>query len=163
LCPSVSSKGLGSTAKVSIVSFESRANQLDMNPTISGIQLTTNPATDSNNNGIKDVEEILRSLVDLGATNFEIALQKATNTLTSIGTTTGNGNVIFISDGGNNSGGSYSDEVLTLQNAGVKLSAFGVGTNANISNLQVINPSASIFTSTGASHLCNEHKYLVEK
>ncbi|MCA2708718.1 MAG: VWA domain-containing protein, partial [Microcystis sp. M025S2] len=142
------SKGLGSTAKVSIVSFESSANQRDMNPTISGIQLTTNPATDSNNNGIKDVEEILRSLVASGVTNFEIALQKATNTLTTIGTTTGNGNVIFISDGENNAGGSYSDEVLTLQNAGVKLSAFGVGTDANISNLQVINPSASIFTST---------------
>ncbi|MCA6490276.1 MAG: VWA domain-containing protein, partial [Chitinophagaceae bacterium] len=141
------SQGLGS-ARISIVSFESSANQRDMNPTISGIQLTTNPATDSNNNGIKDVEEILRSLVDLGGTNFEIALQKATNTLTSIGTTTGNGNVIFISDGENNAGGSYSDEVLTLQNAGVKLSAFGVGTDANISNLQVINPSASIFTST---------------
>ncbi|MFN7566501.1 MAG: beta strand repeat-containing protein, partial [Microcystis sp.] len=141
------SQGLGS-ARISIVSFESSANQRDMNPTISGIQLTTNPATDSNNNGIKDVEEILRSLVASGGTNFEIALQKATNTLTSIGTTTGNGNVIFISDGENNAGGSYSDEVLTLQNAGVKLSAFGVGTDANISNLQVINPSASIFTST---------------
>ncbi|GBL10997.1 poly(beta-D-mannuronate) C5 epimerase 5 [Microcystis aeruginosa Sj] len=141
------SQGLGS-ARISIVSFESSANQRDMNPTISGIQLTTNPATDSNNNGIRDVEEILRSLVASGGTNFEIALQKATNTLTSIGTTTGNGNVIFISDGENNAGGSYSDEVLTLQNAGVKLSAFGVGTNANISNLQVINPNASIFTST---------------
>jgi hypothetical protein len=145
---SLVSKGLGSTAKVSIVSFESNAYQLDMEPNISGVQLTTNPETDSNKNGTKDVEETLRSLRDGGGTNFEIALQKAASTLTSIGTTTGNGNVIFISDGENDPQFIYTDEVSALQNAGVKLSAFGVGTGARIDNLKLINSNASIFTST---------------
>jgi hypothetical protein len=136
------------TARVSIVTFESGAYQLDMNPSLSGTQLTTNPNSDTNANGIRDIDEILRSLGSLGGTNFEAALQKAQNTLTSIDTTTGNGNLIFISDGQNNQGGSYSDEVLALQNADVKLSAFGVGSGASLSNLQVIDPNASIFIST---------------
>ncbi|WP_211941969.1 Calx-beta domain-containing protein [Cylindrospermopsis raciborskii] len=135
---SLVSKGLGSTAKVSIVSFESDAKTL----------LTTNPETDSNKNGTKDVEEKLISLGFLGGTNFEIALQEAAKTLRDIGTTAGNGNVIFMSDGQPNPGNIYTDEVLALQNAGVKLSAFGVGTGASIDSLKLINPNASIFTST---------------
>ncbi|UJS04088.1 Calx-beta domain-containing protein [Cylindrospermopsis raciborskii] len=135
---SLVSKGLGSTAKVSIVSFQSDAKTL----------LTTNPETDSNKNGTKDVEEKLISLGFLGGTNFEIALQEAAKTLRDIGTTAGNGNVIFMSDGQPNPGNIYTDEVLALQNAGVKLSAFGVGTGASIDSLKLINPNASIFTST---------------
>jgi RTX calcium-binding nonapeptide repeat (4 copies)/von Willebrand factor type A domain/Calx-beta domain len=141
-------KGLGNKAKVSIVSFDSSANQFDMNLVASGLQLSTNAATDSNNNGIKDVEEILRSLRAGGGTNFESGLQKAATTFTSLGTLPGNGNLIFISDGENNTGGSYTDEVLSLKNSGVLLSAFGVGTNASLPNLKVINPNASIFNST---------------
>jgi Ca2+-binding RTX toxin-like protein len=140
-------KGLNN-ARVSIVAFETSAWQLDMNPITTGVQLTANPNSDVNNNGIKDVEEVLRSLLDLGSTNFEDGLQKAINTFDTIGTTRGNGNVIFISDGENNEGGSYSDEVLTLRNGGVKLSAFGVGIDASLNSLQVIDPNASIFTST---------------
>ena len=139
-------KGLDTT-RISIVSFADSANQLDMDPTISGIQLTTNPGTDSNSNSIKDIEEVLSSLRDRGGTDFKQPLQKAADTLTSIGTTAGNGNVIFISDG-EVSVVNYENEVLALQNAGVKLSAFGVGTNASIRNLQAIDPNASIFTST---------------
>jgi Ca2+-binding RTX toxin-like protein len=141
-------KGLGNTAKISIVAFESSATQLDMNSAVSGIQLATNAATDSNNNGIKDVEEILRSLTTLGGTNFESGLQKAATTFTSLGTLPGNGNLIFISDGNNTEGGSYTDEVLSLKNAGVLLSAFGVGAGSSLPNLQAINPNASIFNST---------------
>ncbi|WP_017295113.1 Calx-beta domain-containing protein [Geminocystis herdmanii] len=140
-------KGLNN-ARVSIVTFESSARQLDMDFVTTGIQLTTNPNRDRNNNGIKDVEEVLRSLRASGATNFEAALQNTINTFNTIGTTGGNGNVIFISDGENNTGGSYTDEVLALRNANVKLSAFGVGSDASLSQLQVINPNASIFTST---------------
>nr|WP_247650145.1 Calx-beta domain-containing protein [Cylindrospermopsis raciborskii] len=139
-------KGLD-TARISIVSFTDSANQLDMDPTISGIQLTTNPGTDSNSNGIKDIEEVLISLRYGGGTDFKQPLQKAADTLTSIGTNAGNGNVIFISDG-QVSVVNYKNEVLALQNAGVKLSAFGVGTNASIGNLQEIDRNASIFTST---------------
>jgi Ca2+-binding RTX toxin-like protein len=141
-------KGLGNTARIAIVTFQSTATQLDMNPNLTGIQLATNAATDSNNNGTRDIEEILRSLRDGGGTNFESALQRGQNTLTSLGTTAGNGNIIFISDGEVNEGGTYSDEVQTLRNAGVKLSAFGVGQDASLANLQVIDPNASIFTST---------------
>ncbi|EFA71153.1 SBBP repeat-containing protein [Cylindrospermopsis raciborskii] len=130
-------KGFGSRAKVSIVSFASDAKTL----------LTTNPETDSNKNGTKDVEEKLISLKSGGETNFEIALQEAAKTLRDIGTTAGNGNVIFMSDGQPNQG-NYTDEVLDLQKAGVKLSAFGVGTGASIDSLKLINPNASIFTST---------------
>ncbi|MBA4455145.1 VWA domain-containing protein, partial [Cylindrospermopsis raciborskii CS-506_B] len=134
---SLVSEGFGSRAKVSIVSFESDAKTL----------LTTNPETDSNKNGTKDVEEKLISLESGGGTNFEMALQEAAKTLRDIGTTAGNGNVIFMSDGKPNQD-NYTDEVLDLQKAGVKLSAFGVGTGASIDSLKLINPNASIFTST---------------
>ncbi|MBN2375102.1 MAG: choice-of-anchor L domain-containing protein [Sedimentisphaerales bacterium] len=140
-------QGFGSTGNVSIVSFGSSASALDMDPATAGTQLSTTPTADNDGNGVPDVEQILKTLTSGGSTNYEAALQTATNTITSVGTTTGNGNVIFLSDGEPNSS-NYSDEVATLQATGVNIRAFGVGTGAKLPPLQIIDPNAAIFTST---------------
>ena len=141
-------QGFGTTGRVSIVAFDDAAVQLDMDPTTAGTQLATYPGADLDGNGVLDVVQVLRSLNDSGSTNYAAALQSALDTLTTVGTTAGNGNVIFLSDGNPNAGGEYTDEATALKNAGANVRAFGVGTGATLSNLQKIDPNAAIFTST---------------
>jgi Ca2+-binding RTX toxin-like protein len=148
-------QGFGRRARVGIVVFSGSAAQADLDTGTDGVQLTVNPTTDSDNDGVADVEETLRSITS-GAfgvgnntgTNFEAALQTSRDTFTALGTTSGNGNLIFLSDGERNGGGSVSDEVAQLNAAGVNLSAFGVGEDASLANLREIDPNARIFTTT---------------
>ena len=81
-------------------------------------------------------------------TNFEAALRGAEAAFTTLGTESGNGNLIFLSDGEVNRGGSFDGEVVSLQDKGVNLSAFGVGQDASLESLQTIDPEAKVFTST---------------
>jgi RHS repeat-associated protein len=148
-------QGLGQTADVGIISFAGTALASDMNPSLAGRQLVTNPAADKDNNGILDVEEALRSLRTRPFTNFEVALQAAETLFQTIGTTHGNGNIIFLSDGVNTIGGSINDEVTRLTAQSVNLSAFGVGQGAAlddgdglVDDLITIDPQAKIFTTT---------------
>ena len=146
-------QGLGNSADVGIVVFSGFAAQADMNTIADGVQLVANPLADADGNGISDVEDILRSL-ESGAfgvgngtgTNFENALREVEETFTTIGTSVGNGNVVFLSDGEVNRGRSVADEVERLSALGVNLSAFGVGSDASLSDLQNIDPDARIFT-----------------
>ncbi|TWH40267.1 von Willebrand factor type A domain-containing protein [Dulcicalothrix desertica PCC 7102] len=140
-------QGLGQTARVSLVRFDSTASVVDLNPGLSGLQLTTNPSADNNNNGTLDVEEALKSLRILGGTNFEAALQASESVFTNLGTPAGNGNLVFLSDGFNG-GGTFTDEVTRLRARGVNLSAFGVGTGASLTQLQQIDPNAIRFNNT---------------
>ncbi|BAY62588.1 YD repeat protein [Calothrix brevissima NIES-22] len=149
------SQGLGNKARVGIVVFSGFAAQADMDLVTSGLQLLTTPSADKNNNGIVDVEDVLRSITsgafgvgNFTGTNFETALQKVENSFETIGTTSGNGNVIFLSDGEINRGGAHADEVERLRALGVTLSAFGVGQGASLKSLQVIDPNAKVFLST---------------
>lgn len=145
-------RDFGQTANVSIVVFAKTGAQLDMNSIASGMQLVTNPNADEDGNGILDVEQILRSItaesfgVEAG-TRFEAGLQAAQDALATIGTTPGNGNVVFMSDGEDDSF-DYLDEVTGLRAADVALRAFGVGTSASLASLQQIDPQAQVFTNT---------------
>ncbi len=147
-------QGLEDIAEVGIVAFAGSAAQVDMNPAVDGVQLTTTPNADNNNNGKKDVQEILESIVVKGlgvsdGTNFEAALQGVQNTFTSLGTVAGDGNVVFLSDGEpdpNNK--DFTDEVTELTNQSINLSAFGVGNGSSLTELQKIDPDAEIFTTT---------------
>lgn len=148
-------QGLGQTARVSVIDFARSASAEDMNPSLAGIQLVTNPSADRDNNGILDVEQALRRLRTGPFTNFEVALQEAERVLTTIGTTPGNGTLVFLSDGVNTIGGSITNEVNNLKNLGVKLYAFGVGEGAALSDgdgldddLIIIDPNAKIFRTT---------------
>lgn len=148
-------QGLGDIANVGIVVFSGNAAQADLNPESEGLQLTTTPNADNNNNGILDVQEVLLSITSgaLGVgndtgTNFEVALQEVNNIFTTIGTSFGDANLVFLSDGEVNRGRSITDEVESLNNIGANISAFGVGEDASLEDLQEIDPDAAIFTST---------------
>jgi uncharacterized repeat protein (TIGR01451 family) len=139
--------GFGNTARVSIVSFASGASQIDMDPQTAGTQLQTTPLADADSNGMNDVEQALRSLSSGGGTNYEAALSTAKDTYQTVGTSSGNGNVIFLSDGEPNNM-NYADEVSDLVSTGVNVKAFGVGSGAKLPPLQTIDAGATIFTST---------------
>ncbi len=147
-------QGLGQTARVAVIDFAGTALSRDMIPGVRGTQLVTNPTVDSDNNGILDVEQVLRSLRTRSATNFEAALREAEKVFKTIGTTPGNGTLIFLSDGISGAG-SVTDEVNNLKNLGVKLYAFGVGEGARLNDgdrldddLITIDPSAKVFNNT---------------
>lgn len=146
-------QGLGQTARVGVISFAIFASSLDVDPVTPGQQLVTNPSADRDRNGVLDVEQALRSLRSLPSTNFEAALQQAERFFTTLGTTGGNGNIVFLSDGVNITANAITDEVERLRRLGVNLSAFGVGEGAQLNDgdpiaddLVLIDPDARIFT-----------------
>ncbi|WP_026733597.1 RHS repeat-associated core domain-containing protein [Fischerella sp. PCC 9605] len=141
-------QGLGDKVNVGIISFSGSASQKDLDLQADGIQITTTPNADTDGNGTPDVEDVLSSLVSITSTNFERALQTSEAFFNSLGTEPGNGNLIFLSDGENEIGGTFDDEVERLNNLGVNLSAFGAGESASLEDLQIIDPDAEIFTST---------------
>ena len=139
-------RGLGHISKVSSVQFDLSAQRLDMEPGTAGFQSFTTPLTDSDKNGILDVNQVLSSLTFGGQTNYEAALQQAISSVNAAGTPTGQGNVIFLSDGIPNRGGAYNDEANTIRNTeGQNLRAFGVGKGAALGPLQGIDPNAQVF------------------
>jgi uncharacterized repeat protein (TIGR01451 family) len=140
--------GFGTIADVAIVTFSTNAGRLDMNPAATGLQISTNPSTDADGNGVSDVEDVLRSLNPAGLTNFEAALRESIDILNALGTTMENGNVVFLSDGAPTTGGSHDDEAATLRGRINNLNAFGVGLGSSLPALQIIDPNAVRFTTT---------------
>ena len=146
-------QGLGDDAEVGIVVFAQNAVPVDLDPSSAGLQLTTTPNADNNNNGTPDVEEVLRSItfdtfgVDSSGTDFEAALQEAENVFNSLGTEPDEGNLIFLSDGFPEESGFYEDEVARLNDLEVNITAFGVGEGASLEDLRNIDSGADIFTS----------------
>lgn len=113
-------QGLGDDTDVGIVVFSGNAASVDLDPSTAGFQLTTTPNADSNNDGTPDVEEVLRSItfnsvVDSSGTDFEAALQETENVFNSLETQSGEGNLVFLSDGFPAESGSYVDEVARLE------------------------------------------------
>ncbi|MBO1348442.1 MAG: hypothetical protein EBE86_014105 [Hormoscilla sp. GUM202] len=148
-------EGFGNNADVSIVVFGEQGVQANMNPDSSDpdeFQLSTTPTADSDGDGVRDVEQILTSIT-VGfagagaATNYEDGLQKTIDTFEALGTASGDGNVIFLSDGQPNTPSDvYRDEVSLLENERVNLRAFGAGEGAVLDFLQEIDPDAQVFT-----------------
>jgi len=147
-------RGFGHTAAVSVTVFAGSAASLDMDPLAAGVQLATTPLADINGDGVRDVEEILRQICyghqDVGTmTNFKAGLQATISTLNAASPAAGRPNVVFLSDGYQNHGGSFSDEVNLLRNSmKANLRAFGVGTGAELSQLRSIDPNAAVFTTS---------------
>ncbi len=138
----------GINAVVGIVTFETVATQLDVDPVTAGLQQAVAPDADADGNGIPDIEDALRSLTASGQTLFEPPLQRAINFFNSQGTRPGEGTLVFLSDGSPADPNAYADEVQALVSTGVTPRAFGVGTTANMAALQVIDPTAQMFTDT---------------
>lgn len=144
-------KGFGDKGKVSLVYFADTSAIADLDPVTEGVQAVTTPKSDRKGNGKPDIEQVLTSLKRYSGgvgvnTNFEAPLQDVLKTLQTLKTPEGEGNVIFLSDGKPNRGGSFDDEVRQLRERGVHLSAFGVGENSSLPDLKVIDPHATIFT-----------------
>lgn len=85
------------------------------------------------------VSPALRALNAGGGTNFEVALQQTVTTLQDA--PQGQNRVFFISDGGNNSGGTFTDEVATLlDDTGIdaEIRAIGLGSNSVLADLDLV-------------------------
>jgi Ca2+-binding RTX toxin-like protein/6-phosphogluconolactonase (cycloisomerase 2 family) len=85
------------------------------------------------------VNAALEALTDGGGTNFEAALQQTIAHLQAEGP--GQNLVYFMSDGGNGSGGSFTDEVATLIDpAGLDATIFsiGLGTSSVLADLDLV-------------------------
>ncbi|MBT9316451.1 DUF4114 domain-containing protein [Leptothoe spongobia] len=151
----LTSLGLGEQVDISIVVFSGFAANADMNLIEEGLQLTTTSNADIDGNGISDIEDILKSIRsgafgvgNATGTNPEAALQQVETTFDTIGTQDGDGNVIFLTDGDQNRGGTILDEVDRLLAKDVNLTAFGVGNDAALGIIQAIDPDGSNFEST---------------
>ncbi|MEM6251324.1 MAG: DUF4114 domain-containing protein [Cyanobacteria bacterium P01_D01_bin.156] len=151
----LTSLGLGEQVDISIVVFSGFAANADMNLIDEGLQLTTTSNADIDGNGVSDVEDILRSIrsgaFSVGnttGTNPEAALRQVETTFDTIGTQDSDGNVIFLTDGDQNRGGSITDEVERLLAKNFNLTAFGVGNDAASGVIQAIDPDGSKFEST---------------
>jgi von Willebrand factor type A domain len=132
-------RGLGDTARLSLIAFSSSASQ---------VGTTITPKTDANNNGVFDIVESLKTLRDGGGTDYEAAMIAAQAVFTRLATPPGKGNLIFLSDGAPNSTTSYLNEVAALKTSGYNLRAFGVGNGIPLAPLQSIDPAAATFTTT---------------
>lgn len=141
--------GVGDTARVGIVAFESGSAIVDMDPLAGGVQLTTTSLADMDGNGVRDVDQALQALSSGSLTNFEAGLQDAIAILDGAGIADGGANVIFLSDGVPTAGGNFSDEVTEIRDGrGQNLRAFGVGPGSSLSDLQTIDPLAQQFSNT---------------
>ncbi|MEB3831373.1 SdrD B-like domain-containing protein [Phormidium sp. CCY1219] len=144
--------GFGDTADVGVVVFGTNAASVDMDPSTDGVQLNATPLADADGNGTLDVEDALKSIevADLGVgrfTDFEDALEQSQDILNALNTPTGEGNIIFLSDGKHNQD-PYEDEVTALKNREVNLRSYGVGSSASLADLTKIDQGAEIFTTT---------------
>ena len=120
---------------------------LDLDPDTAGLQTFTTPLADTDGDGVRDVDQALMSLSSDGGTNFEAGLQQATVAIQNAGTGSGDGNVIFLSDGFPFGSGNFADEVDTIRNdLGQNLRAFGVGSGSSLDQLLQIDPNAEQFT-----------------
>ncbi|MCH2125657.1 MAG: tandem-95 repeat protein [Pirellulaceae bacterium] len=140
--------GFGSVADVSVVAFSTQATHEDMDPVAPGVQVSTAPNADADNNGVNDVEDVLRSLQTDFMTNYEAALQEAIFVLDAMGTLPQDGNVIFLSDGDPSAGGAYDDEAAAIRSRVDNFRAFGVGGDVDLANLLIIDPLAETFSTT---------------
>lgn len=123
-------------ANITIVPFASSASRSQ----------TFSASADSDGNGVADVLDYVRGLRDYGGTDFESALQTSLNHFRS--SNHGQKVLYFLSDGGNNEGGSLADEVQQLQDLGVQIQSFGVGSGSSQSDLDIVDDGLSNNTTT---------------
>jgi Ca2+-binding RTX toxin-like protein len=101
-------------------------------------------SSDGDQNGVADVIDALRSLDLAGNTNFEAGLQQAVSFFGA--RPEGQNLVFFLSDGENNTGGSFADEVSKLIDpAGINatIHSFGVGAGASPPQLDLVDDGIS--------------------
>ena len=137
-------RGLGNSANVSVVAFNSFEELLDLDPTTDGVQTFTTPLADADGNGLRDIDEVLDALVSGGGTDFEDALRGAVEAVNNAGTPPGNGTVVFLSDGEDFFFDTGSADTIR-DNLGQNLRVFGVGPGSDLEALQQVDVNAEQF------------------
>ena len=124
---------------ISIGIITSGRDVIDMNPTLEGVQVTTTPITDSNNNGIADIREVITGGVGGGASST-IGIENAWNIQQAL---PGDPNIFFMSDGFIN-----VDEQLIadVRADGVNLLAFGFA-EQGMDTMRLVDPGAVYISS----------------
>lgn len=93
-----------------------------------------------------------------GSTNFEDPLQDIYGSWSSQGVDpTANNTVIFLSDGMQNSGGTFTDDASALSSTfGANISAIGVGVNSSLSQLNQMDNTGGAVKVTNVADILNE-------
>ena len=134
-------QGFGDTANIGIL--DGRGEVFDMDPSLPGIQTTTTPLADKNNNGILDIRESLRRPIYGSSPS---AIVKAINLHESLGLT-GDLNVMFMTSGNFTTKPEEKYQVDEAKAAGVNISAFSFGFAA-MPKVREIDQDATLITST---------------
>ncbi|MFO1022942.1 MAG: SdrD B-like domain-containing protein [Planctomycetales bacterium] len=167
LVQQLNAAGYGSTARVSVITYNAFATQLDMNPTQANVQVSAPPNANTDGDATLDVIETLNSIRFGGGSNYEAALQQALSTFSILVTGAGKGNLIFFADGPSTDGGAVTTAVNSLKNLGVNTRAFGLGSAAPLSALQAIDSRAKVYADTddffSAMQLNNSTGFASEK
>ncbi|WP_395708025.1 Calx-beta domain-containing protein [Reyranella sp.] len=125
LLASINGLGLGS-ANIAVISFDSSA----------AMNISTTASADTNHNGVLDVADALRSLKAGNTTNYEAGLQLAEAFFPA--TLASNDVLFFLSDGFPDSQTAFADEVNRLLAAKTDIRAFGVGSGASPTALDLV-------------------------
>jgi hypothetical protein len=135
LLASINGLGLGS-ANIAVISFDSSAV----------MNISTTASADTNHNGVLDVADALRSLKAGSSTNYEAGLQLAEAFFPA--TLASNDVLFFLSDGFPDSQTAFADEVSRLLAAKTDIRAFGVGSGASSTALDLVDDGLANNTAT---------------
>lgn len=121
----------GTIDQTGVVFFSDAATIRDSGPTTPGTQGLTAPNTDANGSGTPDVEEVMRTALGGGGTNYEAAVQRACELVQQ--STNTNNVVVFLSDGIPENGGNALDD-LPCEPDEATFQTFAVGAGASCTN-----------------------------
>lgn len=113
-------------AQISVIAFESSAR----------IVFSGTATQDVNGNNVYDVLEVVSALRANGGTDFEEAMRLAVQSFSN--SPEGQRAFYFLSDGGNNEGGSISDDAVALINLNVQTQAIGIGLGSDEEALDIV-------------------------
>lgn len=141
---------------IGVIAFASRPASADVDPNTGFQNFTAPPRVDLDENGLSDIEEVLRSLdseliaggsIELfqpisrdslgNSTNFEAALRVVLSVLGSQSEDEKN-IVFFLSDGNNRIGGELADEIAEAASRGIVINAIGITTESSAEELSAI-------------------------
>ncbi|MBE9011234.1 putative Ig domain-containing protein, partial [Pseudanabaenaceae cyanobacterium LEGE 13415] len=129
-------QGRGNSTQIGLVLWNTSSYLVDMDPSQPGTQLYTTALADRNNNGITDLREALNTASSGGGTDFNPGLQAAKGVLSSL---VGDANLIFMSDGF----GSVDPAIVSeVYEAGINVTAFGIGAGAGMGQIKQVDPDA---------------------
>lgn len=135
-------QGKGNTVPIGVDNF-------DMDLVTPGVQLTTFASSDTNNNGVSDVIDILRRLnttVDgIRYDPFHPNLTLAVDFFQALNTPVGDGNLVVVSDGYI---GVNPQAIAELDTLKVNRRGIAVGSGSNLRTMQTIDPEAVKVEST---------------